>query len=281
MDLKKTGSLIAQRRKELELTQSQLAELVGVTDKAISRWETGRGFPDAAYLQPLAQALELSITEIVNGELTRPETAAQQADDAVLSMFRYGRKMLWTVATVLLAVAGAMLLLSPLYALGQGAGCLLVLGVYFLILAAVLPRLRKGGSPKLMQNLALAMLPICLVLQMLPVSAALVFTGPGYYNRELYSCFDLMLWGNAVFGPTLSGLLTVVLIPMSVILRIRETDRLRNAIFVCTILAGVFMLISPLLYGLEYLTVVGLIIVLLLFSSAGLQASANGRIGRK
>ena len=41
MDLKKTGSLIAQRRKELELTQSQLAELVGVTDKAISRWETG------------------------------------------------------------------------------------------------------------------------------------------------------------------------------------------------------------------------------------------------
>ena len=79
----------------------------------------------------------------------------------------------------------------------------------------------------------------------------------------------------------MSGLLTVVLIPMSVILRIRETDRLRNAIFVCTILAGVFMLISPLLYGLEYLTVVGLIIVLLLFSSAGLQASANGRIGRK
>ena len=149
------------------------------------------------------------------------------------------------------------------------------------ILAAVLPRVRKGGSPKLMQNLALAMLPICLVLQMLPVSAALVFTGPGYYNRELYSCFDLMLWGNAVFGPTLSGLLTVVLILMSVILRIRETDRLRNAIFVCTILAGVFMLISPLLYGLEYLTVVGLIIVLLLISSAGLQASANGRIGRK
>ena len=88
MDMQKTGQLIAQRRKDLGLTQQQLADSVGVTYKAISRWETGRGFPDAVYLQPLSQALELSITEIVNGTLTIPETAEKQIDDALLAALR-------------------------------------------------------------------------------------------------------------------------------------------------------------------------------------------------
>lgn len=277
MDLKRTGALIAQRRRELELTQSQLAELVGVTDKAISRWETGRGFPDAAYLQPLAQALDLSITEIVNGEMTQPETAARQADAAALSMLRYGRKMLWTVAMVLLIIAGAVLSLAPLYALGKGADCLFVLGAYLLMLAMVLPCFQKGVSSKLMQGLALAFLPVCLILQMLPVSAAMVFAGPTYHNRVLYSCFDPMLWGYANIWPTLSGLLTASLVLMSVILLIGKQDKLRDAIFVCSILAGLFMLLPLLLFGWEYLTAVGLLVVLLLFSSAMLQANVNGR----
>lgn len=54
MDLKKTGAFLAASRKKQKMTQKELAEEIGVTDKAVSRWETGRGFPDVSVLQPLA-----------------------------------------------------------------------------------------------------------------------------------------------------------------------------------------------------------------------------------
>ena len=68
MDLHKTGQFISTLRREKGLTQRGLAERVGVTDKAVSRWETGRGFPDVSFLPALAQALEVSVSEIVAGE---------------------------------------------------------------------------------------------------------------------------------------------------------------------------------------------------------------------
>ena len=68
MDQNKIGKFIAERRKSLNMTQKDLAERVGVTDKAVSRWETGRGSPDVSYLTALADVLEVSISELVLGE---------------------------------------------------------------------------------------------------------------------------------------------------------------------------------------------------------------------
>jgi len=68
MDLNKTGLFISALRKQNGLTQKELAEKIGVTDKAVSRWETGKGFPDVSILKLLAEVLNVSITEIVNGE---------------------------------------------------------------------------------------------------------------------------------------------------------------------------------------------------------------------
>lgn len=68
MDVLKFGSFIAQRRKSLNLTQSQLAAKIQVTDKAVSRWERGLGFPDINTIEPLANALELSIVELMKSE---------------------------------------------------------------------------------------------------------------------------------------------------------------------------------------------------------------------
>ena len=56
MDAKATGTLIAARRKEKGLSQAELAERLHVTDKAVSRWETGRGMPAIDSLEPLAEA---------------------------------------------------------------------------------------------------------------------------------------------------------------------------------------------------------------------------------
>lgn len=276
MDLKKTGELIAESRKALGLTQKQLADAIGVTDKAISRWETGRGFPDAAYLQPLAQTLGLSVTEIVNGELTQPEIAAKQADDALLSALKYSRQMGKTVAAVLLAIAGVALLASPLYVLGEEAAYLPVLGVFFLALAAVLQFCKNGPSTRLAQLLAGLTMVAAVVLQVLPISAVLVFRGPTYYNRNLYSCFDLTLVGYANGAPFLSAVLTVVILVLMAVVWIGKKNGLRNGIFVCTIVSGALMLVPPVLFGLEYLTAAGLAITLLQFISAALQARANG-----
>ena len=68
MDLQKTGEFISDLRKKHGWTQSELAEQIGVTDKAVSRWETGRGFPDVSCLTALADVLEVSVSELIRGE---------------------------------------------------------------------------------------------------------------------------------------------------------------------------------------------------------------------
>ena len=63
-----TGSTIRQLREGRGLTQAELAEKIGVSSKTISKWETAKGLPDITLLQPLAQALGISVIELMNGE---------------------------------------------------------------------------------------------------------------------------------------------------------------------------------------------------------------------
>ena len=63
-----TGATIKQLREKRNLTQTQLGEIIGVTGKTVSKWETAKGLPDISLLQPLAQALGLSVIELMNGE---------------------------------------------------------------------------------------------------------------------------------------------------------------------------------------------------------------------
>ncbi len=63
-----TGSIIKKLREEKGITQNTLADLLGVTDKAVSKWETSKGLPDITLIEPLASALGVSITELLNGE---------------------------------------------------------------------------------------------------------------------------------------------------------------------------------------------------------------------
>ena len=63
-----TGPAIKRLREEKGLTQAQLAERIGVSDKAVSKWETGRGLPDISLVEPLAKTLGVSVPELMNGE---------------------------------------------------------------------------------------------------------------------------------------------------------------------------------------------------------------------
>lgn len=79
MDTHRTGQLRAARRKELGLTQKQLAAQLNVSDRAVSKWERGAGFPDIALLEPLADALGLTVLSLLHGEADEP----QPPDDTV------------------------------------------------------------------------------------------------------------------------------------------------------------------------------------------------------
>ena len=63
-----TGAAIKQLREKCGMTQTVLAERIGVSNKAVSKWETGKGLPDVSLLQPLAKELGVSVIELMNGE---------------------------------------------------------------------------------------------------------------------------------------------------------------------------------------------------------------------
>ena len=65
MDNQKLGIFITELRKEKGLTQAQLAQKLNVTDKAVSKWERGVGFPDIKLLEPLADVLDISLLELM------------------------------------------------------------------------------------------------------------------------------------------------------------------------------------------------------------------------
>lgn len=74
MNQQKIGRFIAQNRKAKKLTQEALAEKLGITNKSISKWETGKGLPDASLFQPLCKILGISINELFAGERLNDET---------------------------------------------------------------------------------------------------------------------------------------------------------------------------------------------------------------
>lgn len=80
IDREKFGEFVAARRKELGLTQQELADKLFLSNKAVSKWETGQSLPDIALLEPLAQCLGVSVAELLRGE--RIEERPMEAEEA-------------------------------------------------------------------------------------------------------------------------------------------------------------------------------------------------------
>lgn len=102
MNAEQTGRLIARRRKALGLSQADLAERLHVTDKAVSKWETGRGMPAIDTLEPLAETLGLSVSELLSGRELTPEELPAAADAQILETMRENRRAVWRGMVVIL-----------------------------------------------------------------------------------------------------------------------------------------------------------------------------------
>lgn len=86
MDQVKVGKFIAECRKSKNMTQSQLAEKLNMTDRAISKWETGKGMPDSSIMLELCGELGISVNELLSGEKIKMEEYHQRAEENLVKM---------------------------------------------------------------------------------------------------------------------------------------------------------------------------------------------------
>ena len=110
MDATKCGAFIAKLRNEREMTQKDLSEVLNVSDKAISRWETGKGYPDVSSLMSLSEFFSVSVNELLSGkriDIEKLSTADENVLEAIRKNERANEKQKKQVAiyTLLLIIA--------------------------------------------------------------------------------------------------------------------------------------------------------------------------------
>ena len=88
MDQVKIGKFISDERKAKGYTQKQLSELLGISDKTISKWECGNDFPEASLLLPLCNELEITVNELLTGERISQQNYKKKAEENMVNMIR-------------------------------------------------------------------------------------------------------------------------------------------------------------------------------------------------
>ncbi len=282
MDTEKTGRFIAALRKEAGYTQKELANRLSVTDKAVSRWETGKGLPEPSLLRPLAELLGVSVGELLSGERLADGEVKEQTDAVILDALRYSGRTAARAVNGLLIFLGVVLLAAPLYTTNIGPsrwlwipGVLILLWAVFRIL-----RGRRGKRLRLpdrtLYGISILSETLALILEILPVGAVMAFASPDGPRFSTFSFFSLVPVGYANFIPFLTGILTALALLLSVlsVLKWETSPRKRNAAFLSVLFAAVLFLLSPLVFagsmnGFSYA------VLALLLLSMILQAVAN------
>ena len=115
MDNNKTGRFIGKQRKELGYNQKDLAEKLNVTDKAVSKWETGRSSPDVSLLMPLAEILNVSVAEILSGEKISQEELPTASNEIIVKSIKKSKSKIVLAIILALIVIVGMLCIYPIY----------------------------------------------------------------------------------------------------------------------------------------------------------------------
>ena len=108
MDQIKIGKFIAECRKKQNLTQSQLAEKLGITDRAISKWENGRAMPDSSLMLDLCSILNISVNDLLSGEVIGMENSNKKNEQLLLDIAKEvenKNKIIWTSMWIIMWVS--------------------------------------------------------------------------------------------------------------------------------------------------------------------------------
>ncbi len=117
MNQLKTGKFIAQMRKEKGMTQRQLADELLISDKTVSKWETGKGMPEVSLMMPLCEVLGINVNELLTGERIPDEVYKEKAEETMMDLMRNkkGRgKIIALMILILLLMLAPMIIVSVL-----------------------------------------------------------------------------------------------------------------------------------------------------------------------
>ena len=149
MDLQKTGKFIAEMRKKNGLTQSDLGEALGLSGKAISKWERGINAPDISLLTQLSKILNVSVTEILTGEKVKEKITKNHADKiTVSSIYEYNtffKRKYIRIITILISILILLFsIFSGIYFINNYNRC----SVYELKSASIITKLNFSNRNK-------------------------------------------------------------------------------------------------------------------------------------
>ena len=143
MDLIKIGKFIAEKRKDKNLTQEELAEKLYITDRAVSKWERGLSLPDADKMLDLCSILDINVNELLNGEKIDMKDYNKKTEELLVELAKQeeqrNKKMMldmWvlTITTLIFYIGITML---AAYTLGEGTTFGIIVGISTVILVAV------------------------------------------------------------------------------------------------------------------------------------------------
>lgn len=116
MDQEKIGAFITECRKQAGLTQAALGEQLGITDRAVSKWERGKSMPDPSLMLPLGGLLHITVNELLTGERISMEDYQKKAEEKLLELQKQealnNRRLLWLEVVIgLLSTAAALVMI--------------------------------------------------------------------------------------------------------------------------------------------------------------------------
>lgn len=117
MNQEKIGKFIAACRKEKKITQSELSEQLGVTDRSVSNWETGKNMPDLSLFKPLCEILDITINELLSGEKLSKEKYQEKFEENIVNTIDYSTKKINKysgVISLILIIFGLFISLSAI-----------------------------------------------------------------------------------------------------------------------------------------------------------------------
>lgn len=120
IDVQKVGAFISECRKENEWTQKQLGEKLGVTDRAVSKWETGRSLPDISLIEPLCGLFGISVSEILAGKKMEAEEYQKETDELLIRTIDEHQLIGFQIVIHLLTVIAILIFFIPFFIKPEG-----------------------------------------------------------------------------------------------------------------------------------------------------------------
>lgn len=169
MDNKKVGCFIADLRKEKSMTQKNLAEKLNVSNKAVSKWENGDGYPEITTIPKLAEILGVTTSEIINGEYAKHGTNDKEASEAIIketSDYFYNKllkksSLLFLVLSILFIISSFVCLLCNYLINNVFDWSLYPIGAFIIAWSILIPvlKLKKHRTAVLLIGLTITVIP--------------------------------------------------------------------------------------------------------------------------